>query len=364
MAIKKQVNIFEEVVKDLIDRTINLRFDICRCEVCRKKMKEIVLSKLPVFFVDPQHFYYREIVKKVNDIYFKRIVEETTHAISYVAHYPPHKIGEDREGGFDQLLERIYQDRGLDFSRYHRSILKRRVALRLRAHNLNSYTEYLSVLAKNPEEYDRLFDVLTINVSEFFRDLSVWDAIKKILKVHLLDSSYKESRIKIWSAGCAKGEEAYSLAILIEEIASRKHVEIYATDIDAASISEAKKGEYDPPRLKNVSDILLKKYFDYRGGGKYIVKDFIKRKVFFKRLDLINDRFFSSVDLILCRNVFIYFTKPLQETILNKFYSALKENGYLVIGKTETILYEAKLILREIDIENRIYQKRLIQNIR
>ncbi len=356
----KQVNIFEETVKDLIDRTTGLRFDICRCDLCKKAMMDMVLKNLPVFFVDPDHFKYKEITKKVNSAYFKRIIQETTKAIAYVSKNPPHKIEQDHEVGFNQLLERIYQDRGLDFSRYHRNILKRRVALRLRARNLNSYREYLSILADDPDEYKKLFDVLTINVSEFFRDLTVWEAIRKILNRKLLREN-QTAKVKIWSAGCAKGEEAYSLSILVEEIGPKNPVEIYATDIDTASISDAQKGEYDPHRLKNVSDAFLKKYFEYKGEGKYLVKDQIKRRVIFKKQDLINDNFLPGMDLILCRNVFIYFTKPLQETILNKFYHSLKDNGYLVIGKAETILSEAKLIFKEADIDNRIYQKKKVE---
>ena len=357
----RQVNIFEETVKDLIDRTTGLRFDICRCDLCKKAMKEMVLKNLPVFFVNPDHFRYEEIIKRVNNTYFKRIMQETIKAIAYVSKNPPHKIEEDHEAGFNQLLERIYQDRGLDFSRYHRNILKRRVALRLRARNLNSYREYLSVLAADPDEYKKLFDVLTINVSEFFRDLTVWGAIREILSRKILREN-QTTKVKIWSAGCAKGEEAYSLSILVEEIGPKTPVEIYATDIDVASIYDAQKGEYDPHRLKNVSDILLEKYFEFQGEGRYSVKEHVKKRVTFKRQDLINDNFLPEMDLILCRNVFIYFTKPLQETILNKFYHSLKDDGYLVIGKSETIISEAKLIFKEIDIDNRVYQKKKVKD--
>jgi len=355
---EEQKNVFEDVVKDIIERTLSLRFDICRCDICKKRMLEIVLSKLPKFLVSPSQFKYKGIVNDIRNRYFKKIVEEVTMAISYISRNPPHKTDVSREKSFKQLLERIYQDRGLDFSRYHQSILRRRVALRLRANNKDSYSEYLKVLAQNPAEYEKLFDVLTINVSEFFRDKPVWEEIKKVLKKALDNRS--NNRIKIWSAGCAKGEESYSLAILTEEMDSKKKIEVYATDIDPGSISEARKGIYDVRRVRNVPDDILKKYFDFDGQGNYVLKDFIKKKVIFKRHDLINDIPLFETNIIICRNVFIYFTKPLQETILNKFYTSLKNGGYLIIGKAETILTEAKLIFEDFDINNRIYRKKKI----
>jgi len=354
-----QKNIFEDVVEDVIKRTLSLRFDICRCDICRKSMLEIVLSKLPKFFINTNQFKYQDIVNYVRNRYFKKIMEETAAAINYVSKNPPHKTDTNREKDFKQLLERIYQDRGLDFRRYHQSILKRRVALRLRENNKDSYLEYLKILAHNPDEYEKLFDVLTINVSEFFRDKPVWEDIRKVLNRVIADDKYG-TRVKIWSAGCAKGEEPYSLAILAEEIGCGKRVEVYATDIDNGSLTEAREGIYDVRRVRNVPDNILKKYFDFDGHGNYVLKDFIKKKVIFKKHDLINDFPLPETNIVVCRNVFIYFTKPLQETILNKFYTSLKNGGYLIIGKAETILTEARLIFENFDTDNRIYRKKKI----
>ena len=355
----KQVNVFEDPVGDLINRTIGLRFDICRCDLCRSAMKEMTLDNLPVFLINPTNFKYKELTRKIASVYFKRIMEEASKAITYIGKHPPHKMDEDHEAGFHQLIERIYQDRGLDFSHYRKSILKRRVALRLRANNLNSYREYLHVLADNPDEYKKLFDVLTINVSEFFRDMPVWGEIKKLLKKIIIEEN-DGSRARIWSAGCAKGEEPYSLAILTEEIGGSRGVDIYATDIDSGSLSEARRGIYDVGRIRNVPDDTLRKYFDFDGKGNYVLKEFVKNKVIFRRNDLINDAILPKINIIMCRNVFIYFTKPLQETILNKFYDSLVNGGYLIIGKTETILTEAKLIFESVDADNGIYRKKIV----
>ena len=356
---EEQKNIFEDVVKDVIKRTLSLRFDICRCDICKKRMLEIVLDKLPKFFINTNQFRYDDVFNNVRNRYFKKIMEETTAAINYISKSPPHKMDTNKENSFKQLLEKIYQVRGLDFRRYHQSILRRRVALRLRANNKNSYLEYLKVLADNPDEYEKLFDVLTINVSEFFRDKPVWKGIKRVLNKVIADDR-NGTCVKIWSAGCAKGEEPYSLAILAEEIGGGKKVEVYATDIDNGSLSEAREGVYDVRRVRNVPDNILRKYFDFDGQGNYVLKDFIKKKVIFKKHDLINDSPLLETNIVICRNVFIYFTRPLQETILNKFYTSLKNGGYLIIGKAETILTEAKLIFEDFDIDNRIYRKKKI----
>lgn len=350
-------NIMEDIIDDLFERLLALRFDICRCELCRRAMFDMVLNKFPPEYVERGKDDYRERFVVLSNKYFRSVIEEISKAINYVNKNPPHKIDIDREGGFNQLIERIYQDRGLDFSQYHRSLLKRRVALRLRANKLNSYTEYLTVLAENPYEYEKLFEVLTINVSEFFRDKHVWDGIEKLLRRLLVHVIQHQMPLKIWSAGCANGEEPYSLAILIKEINASKPIEIYGTDIDADSVSTARRGIYQKNKLKNVAKPLLEKYFVPLENDQYILKDEIKKMVHFKRHDLINDIILPEVDILICRNVFIYFTKPLQEQILNKFYHALKEKGYLIIGQSESILSEARLIFKDVDLVSRIYQK-------
>jgi len=357
-----QKNIIEDIVNDFLDKTLGLRFDICRCYRCKNKMLKIVVDKFPPCMVDPHQSNYRETFIRITNEYLKAIIEEIMEAVDYVSKNPPHRMEEDREEGFKRLLERIYQDRGLDFSQYHQKLLKRRVALRLRVNKLESYTEYLRFLTGNPNEYEKLFEVLTINVSEFFRDLSVWVNIRKLLKELLVDNFKKKESLKIWSAGCANGEETYSLAILVKEVKSKIPVVIYGTDVDKESILIAQKGLYNLSSLKNVSRELLEKYFE-RIDGKYALKQEIKNMVILKHHDLINDIFPPDIDLIVCRNVFIYFTKSLREYIFSKFYNSLKDDGYLVIGRAETILSEAKLIFEDIDIESRIYRKVKIKTI-
>ena len=353
----KLINIWEEILNSFLERMLSLRFDICTCIECRRKMMEYLLKKFSPFYVEKSVFDCEEIKRRLIKENLQKILFEINKAIEEVSKNPPHPSLKDREKEFNMLLKKIKEDRGVDFSSYRRSVLKRRIALRLLAYKLNSYAEYLKVLACNPSEYDKLFEVLTINVSEFFRDPQVWKKLEEILKEIINRNNTQNTPIVLWSAGCAQGEEAYSLSILMHEINNIKvPFTIYATDIDQDALEKAKQAGYSSDVLKNVEEDILNRYFEF-SQDRYFLKEEVRRPVRFKYLDLTSQDTIKGVDLILCRNVFIYFTKPLQEQILNKFYYSLKKEGYLVIGKTETLMREARLIFKEIDVENRIYQK-------
>jgi len=350
-------NIWEDILTLFLEKTLSLRFDICTCELCQKRMMELLLKQFSPFYIEENSFNYEEIKKRLIKENSKKLFIEIEKVIEEVSKNPPHPAWEDREKEFDMLLQKIKEARGVDFSRYHRRILKRRIALRLLARRLNSYTEYLKILAQDPSEYNELFGVLTINVSEFFRDTEVWESLKKILERIIERNNSENTPIVMWSAGCAKGEEPYSLSILMQEIDRIKtSFTIYATDIDEKALEEARLAGYNSDVLKNVDEEILKKYFKFF-QGRFYLKEEIKKHVEFKYLDLTSPETIRNVDLIICRNVFIYFTKPLQEQILDKFYYSLKDGGYLVMGKTEVLPKEATVIFREVDAENRIYQK-------
>jgi chemotaxis methyl-accepting protein methylase len=355
----------EDILKDFLDRILVLRFDICTCQRCKKEMMEYLLTKFRPLYESLNNSCDKGIEDDFVKNHLKDIFIEIKNAIDIVNKNLPHPLEIDREKEFNILLEKIREERGVDFSQYFRDFLKRRIALRLKANEVKSYSEYLKILANNPDEYEKLFEVLTINVSEFFRDYSVWLVIKRILTNIIMEKNLKEEPIRIWSAGCAKGEEPYSLAILAKEINNIKvPFKIYATDIDKDSLEHAKKGAYESLQIeKTTKNILkrylllnLKNYFIFKEGNYYI-KDEIKDLIEFRYLDLTSSDYISGVDMILCRNVFIYFTKPLQEQILNNFYRSLKKNGYLIIGKSETLVLGARLVFKEIDNYNRIYQK-------
>lgn len=353
----KLENIFESILEDSLERSLSLRFDVCTCTKCRKDMMKYLLMKFPAMYLNKDDSEYAKIERNLRMKHSIKILQEISTAIQIVNDNLPHPVEENREESFNNLLSKIKKERGIDFSFYHRKLLKRRVAIRLAANGVKSYYEYLSVLVNNPREYEELFNVLTINVSEFFRDPPVWSAIRGIMMKLIAEHNRQNKPVNIWSAGCAKGEEAYSLAILIREMGDLGiPLKIYATDIDRNSLETARKGVYRPAQVKNVDKESLRQYFVLE-KGEYHLKDEIKNMVDVSYLDLTSSFSRRNFDVIICRNVFIYFMKYLQEGVVDKFYKSLNNNGYYIIGKTETMMPESRVIFKEVDLVNRIYQK-------
>ncbi|MCP4652128.1 MAG: protein-glutamate O-methyltransferase CheR [Candidatus Omnitrophica bacterium] len=355
-------NVLEEVFKYFLERSLALRFDICTCEKCKAAMLQCLLADFDPIYIDEDDPSYRKVEREVTQKYLQNMFSRISGAIDSVNANLPHPVEEDKEQALENLIVKIRDIRGVDFSQYRKSILKRRLALRLVANNAKSYAQYLTVLADNPGEYEKLFEALTINVSEFFRDPYVWKSVGDLLEKIVDENNERKKPVVLWSAGCARGEEPYSLAILAQEVNNRQtSLEIYGTDIDKDSLKRARGGVYDSmAALRNV----LKGYFPFSfdtyfsfENGKYYVKDEIKELIEFKYLDLTSSEFINDVDIILCRNVFIYFTKPLQEQIVDRFYRSLREGGYLIIGETENLVPEARLVFKETQNHSRIYQK-------
>jgi chemotaxis protein methyltransferase CheR len=241
--------------------------------------------------------------------------------------------------------------------------VKRRLEARMRTMGCHDFSEYLVYLNHAPQEYDRLLEALTVNVTEFFRDPETFSFLQKKIIPKIIEKKEREERrlIRVWSAGSSSGEEAYSAAILFLETLKNKaadfQLRVYGTDLDPACIREAKQGVYEPSRVKNIPQALLKKYFWPSQGG-YAVKDFLKEIVRFEPRDLTQQEPLLHLDLILCRNVLIYFTRPLQEKIYAAFARALNEEGVLVLGKVESITGASLCSWTPIDVGERIYQKK------
>ncbi len=263
--------------------------------------------------------------------------------------------------GFTVLRKRILKERGLDLSQYREKCLKRRIDVRLRATGVHNYPEYMVVLKKDPLEYEKLFDTITINVTDFFRDKSAYRFIETRIIPELLSSKKRKGMkiIRAWSAGCAGGAEPYSLAIFFHQVLGKRigdyHISIYATDIDKKVIEKAKRAEYEANAVSGVDGKILKRYFNYH--LKYTLKEEIKQMVRFKRHDLISEKPIAHLDIIMCRNVLIYFSRHLQVKLFNRFYKGLNRGGYLVLGKTESLNGVASGLFKPISIRERIYQK-------
>ncbi|MBW2117970.1 MAG: protein-glutamate O-methyltransferase CheR [Deltaproteobacteria bacterium] len=266
------------------------------------------------------------------------------------------------EQGFLVLRKKIFRERGLDLSQYREKCLKRRIDVRLRTTGVHNYLEYMAVLKKDPSEYDRLFDALTINVTNFFRDKNTYRVIEKTVIPELISSKKRKGKriIRVWSAACASGEEPYSMAILFHEILGERIgdylISIYATDIDEKVMEKAKRAEYEAGTFSEVDAKILRRYFNR--NLKYSLKEEIKKMVRFKRHDLISDRPLAHLDIILCRNVLIYFSRDLQIRLFDKFYVALNRDGYLILGKTESLAGESAGLFQPVSIRERIYRKK------
>lgn len=233
---------------------------------------------------------------------------------------------------FRAILSYASKKSGIRLEMYRESYLRRRVEFRMRALGLRDFSEYYGYLKSDEKEVEKLLDAIAINVTEFMRD---YTPFKFFMEKILPEISHK-SILRFWSAGCAFGEEPYSIAICTLET-TKSNFSVYATDIDEDCIRKAIIGEYKEAQLRNLDEELIKKYFE-KVGDKYRVKDFVKKHIRFKKHDLTSQEPITKfLDVIFCRNVMIYFTEQQKEKVLRDFYEALNPSGYLIIGKSESI---------------------------
>ena len=231
---------------------------------------------------------------------------------------------------------------GIDLNSYKEQIHRRTHELMSRW-GCKSYDEYYDMISKDEKRLREFLDHLTINVSEFFRNDSQWWKLRDKIIPELI-AKRKSKRLKLWSAGCATGEEPYSLAILSAVCGLDTMNPVLAADVDQGAISLAQRGVYRKAQLLNVPKEYLAKYFTTRdAGATYEVNADIKRRVSFKRMNMIDDAFSGNFDIILCRNVVIYFTAETKDKLYHKFYDALAPGGYFLVGSTEQIFGYQKI---------------------
>ncbi len=249
------------------------------------------------------------------------------------------ELSEEDAGELRELKEMIAQRVGLDCAGYKERCLRRRIAVRMRARGLHRYRDYTRLLDEDAAEADRLLDAVMINVSKFFRNNEVWDTIRSVVIPWLFEVD--APRVRLWSAGCASGEEPYSLAILLHAYADEHGLpldrfEILATDVDRAALAAAQRAEYGPYALTETSDELRERWFEPLGAS-FRVRPEVTSLVRFDTLDLIQDPHPRGLHLVICRNVIIYFERPVQERLFHGFADALVPGGFLVLGKVETL---------------------------
>jgi chemotaxis protein methyltransferase CheR len=267
----------------------------------------------------------------------------------------------DPAGDFFALTRKISLERGFGCASYKDKCLRRRVAVRLRARGVHTYEDYARVLDNDAAEYDRLLEALTINVTKLFRNWDVYASIATNVIPALFNS--ERSRIRVWSAGCSSGDEPFSLAILFHRhaattgmLAQLGRVEIVGTDIDRKCLEAAERGQFEEGHFGDTPDELRRQYFS--SVRPFTVVHSVRNLVRFESRDLIRESPPPSRhDLIVCRNVLIYFDRETQERLFEVFYESLAPNGYLVLGKVETLLGRSRSRFVPVDARERIFRR-------
>ena len=260
---------------------------------------------------------------------------------------------------FEALLEYLQRTREVDFTAYKRPSLMRRVTKRMGMIKLEKFSDYMDYLEVHPEEFAQLFDTILINVTAFFRDQPAWDFLTQEIIPKILKAKKPNEPIRVWSAGCASGEEAYSVAILLAEALGadsfRDRVKIYATDADEEALNHARQASYSEKDLEPVPLELREKYFEH-GSNRFIFRNDLRRSVIFGRHDLIQDAPISRLDLLASRNTLMYFNAEVQGRILARFHFALNDPGYLFLGRAEMLLTHTNLFI-PVELKARIFSK-------
>lgn len=271
----------------------------------------------------------------------KDIAGEILHYSKYRTIIEPEygEMGPSDEESFSHIYSVMKKIRGIDFTHYKRTTVLRRIERRMVVNHCESLAEYAKFLDTSQEEVNVLVKEILIGVTNFFRDPAFFQTLKEKALYPIVQNTMEEEPIRVWSAGCSTGEEAYSIAILfqeiLEELRVRRDIKIFATDIDIQAIEQAGKGIFSENIIDDLSPERLSKYFIKR-NDKYHVSKEIRRMIIFAPHNMLSDPPFGKLDLISCRNVMIYFQPVLQRGLFAVFHSALKNGGYLFLGKSET----------------------------
>ncbi len=259
---------------------------------------------------------------------------------------------------FEELLRYVKEARGFDFTGYKRPSLQRRVDKRMQALRIDGYGAYLTYLDAHDDEFADLFDTILINVTGFFRDPAAWTYLQDEVVPRIAEARAGKD-IRVWSTGCSSGEEAYTLAMVVAEAlgeeALRDRVKIYATDVDQDALSEGRHALYEPERLQGVPEELRSRYFE-RLDGRFAFRADLRRTVVFGRHDLVQDPPISRIDLLSARNTLMYFTPEAQTRVLRSFHFALRDTGYLFLGRSEMLMTRTTLF-QPSDLRRRVFVK-------
>jgi len=236
--------------------------------------------------------------------------------------------------GYEVFKDKIYKKTGINLNSYKERQMKRRIESLITRNKFTSYDSYFNAISQDLKLLDEFINYLTINVSEFYRNYQQWEILENTIIPYLLKT---KSKLKIWSSACSTGEEPYSLVMLLSKFFPLSQITILATDIDEKAIAKAKQGIYSTKSLDNLPKEFIQSFFE-KYNESYKIKDEIKRQVTFKQFNLLEDEYPNQCDLILCRNVMIYFTEEAKNCMYKSFHDSLSNEGVLFVGSTEQII--------------------------
>ncbi|WP_455089555.1 CheR family methyltransferase [Peptoanaerobacter stomatis] len=246
---------------------------------------------------------------------------------------------------YEQFKEKILRKTGINLTLYKEAQMKRRISSLASRNGFNDLLEYFKFIDNDKEKFNEFINFMTINVSEFFRNPEQW----KIVETKLFPAFLSKNKdIKVWSAACSTGEEPYTITMILSTLLPLNKITVYATDIDDGAMAKAKTGVYIASSLKNVPTELKNKYFKKNSDGKFEISNEIKSRVQFKKHNLLKDPYIDKCDLIVCRNVMIYFTDDAKNEIYQKFSNSLKPDGVLFVGSTEQIISPQQFDLKSL----------------
>ncbi|HEX2208882.1 MAG TPA: CheR family methyltransferase [Longimicrobium sp.] len=264
-----------------------------------------------------------------------------------------------RDPQFESLLEFLKASRSFDFTAYKRSTLMRRVARRMQAVGIQGFDAYRDYLELHAHEFDELLNTILINVTSFFRDHEAWEVLAREFVPALLARKGPGEPVRVWSAGCASGQETYTVMMVLADAMQpeefRARVKVYATDADHDALTTARQGTYDEDDLDELPAGYRDRYFE-RTGGLWTFRADLRRQVIFGRHDLVQDAPISHLDLLVCRNVLMYFNAEVQSRILSRFHFALAPHGMLFLGKAEMIRSHSDLFVPA-NLQARVFRK-------
>ncbi|MFW5648345.1 MAG: CheR family methyltransferase [Candidatus Alkaliphilus sp. MAG34] len=253
--------------------------------------------------------------------------------------------------GYKAFKEKVYKLTGIDLNSYKERQMKRRIESLISRNKFTSFNSYFNAIKRDSKLRDEFINYLTINVSEFYRNPEQWKVLEHNIIPYLLEL---RSNLKIWSVACSTGEEPYSLVMLLSKFFPFDQILVLATDIDRGALEKASIGVYSEKSLDNLPKEFVQSFF-VKSDGKYKISEKIKKRVNFRHLNLLEDRYPNQCDLIICRNVMIYFTEEAKDNIYRKFYNSLSNGGVLFVGSTEQIILPNRYSL--VPLETFFYKK-------